>query len=57
MNVTDLGYKYEAASPTKRSSKASSTSNSIGGTIAHLLNDIWNGLKGLGSSESVKITW
>ncbi|KAH8118407.1 hypothetical protein DFH11DRAFT_670599 [Phellopilus nigrolimitatus] len=56
VNATDLGYKYDYSAPEKRSQKASSQT-SLGGTIVHLINDIWNGLQGTGNAEPVKITW
>ena len=59
VNVTDLGYKYEQPVTSERSQKstASGKVSDIGGTVSHLLNDVWNGLKGTGDSDTVKITW
>lgn len=60
VNVTNLDYKYDQPLQ-ERDKKAPGTENTgsknMGGTISHLINDIWNGLKGLGKSETVKITW
>ena len=60
VNVTNLDYKYNQPLQ-ERDKKAPGTENTgsknMGGTISHLINDIWNGLKGLGKSETVKITW
>lgn len=53
VNVTNLSYKYDKPALDRRAS----SSKSAGGTVAHLINDVWNGLKGIGSTEDVKITW
>lgn len=58
VNVTDLGYKYDQPILGKRSSKTSEkASMGVGGTVSHLINDAWNGLKGIGEPQQVKITW
>ena len=72
INATDLGYKYnDFGKPSGHQSRKTSakvvlsadanvlsnTLSHIGGTIVHLLNEVWNDLKGFGKSEQVKITW
>ena len=72
INATDLGYKYnDSGKPSGHQSRKTSakvvlssdanvlsnTLSHIGGTIVHLLNEVWNDLKGFGKSEQVKITW
>ena len=45
--------KSKKAHPKKKASKSSK----IGGSIAHLLEDVWQGLKGIGSPQRATITW
>lgn len=54
VNVTDLDYKYSGSRNRKR---ASSSNSAKGGSVSHLINTVWNGLKGMGSTSTVKITW
>ena len=42
------------STPIKRSKSKSSIDL---GSVSHLLNTVWNGLKGIGGSENVIITW
>ena len=53
VNTTDMSYRHDD----KPVSRSSDDDESAGGTAAHLLNDVWNGLKGIGDPETVKITW
>lgn len=55
VNVTNLDYKYAEPMHRKRASSSNTAEN--GGAVSHLINDVWNGLKGIGSSLDVKITW
>ncbi|TDL29381.1 hypothetical protein BD410DRAFT_811038 [Rickenella mellea] len=63
VNVTNLSYKYGSQNRVppivKRGSNSKSTSKSLSlmGTVTHLIGDVWNGLKGIGTTETVKITW
>ncbi|KLO08524.1 hypothetical protein SCHPADRAFT_835226 [Schizopora paradoxa] len=57
VNATSLGYKQEAEEPEKRSAAKAASKLSLGGTVSHAINEVWNGLKGKGSSQTVKITW
>ena len=52
VNVSDPAVKYDKESPSRRDSK-----DTLSGSTAHLLNDVWNGLKGIGDPSTVKITW
>ena len=54
VNVTDLDYKYSGSRNRKR---ASSSNSAEGGSVSHLIDDVWNGLKGIGSTSNVVITW
>lgn len=41
-----------------RSERSTGRSTSLlGGTVSHLINSVWDALKGVGSSENVTITW
>jgi hypothetical protein len=42
--------------PQKQNNKGKGGSN-IGGTVKHILGNVWNGLKALGQPEPVIITW
>jgi hypothetical protein len=42
--------------PQKQNNKGNGGSN-IGGTVKHILGNVWNGLKALGQPEPVIITW
>ncbi|KAI5123398.1 hypothetical protein M0805_006106 [Coniferiporia weirii] len=60
VNATDLNYKYDYSAPKSRDPKSSSKTSqkfTLTGTIAHLVDTIWNGMKGTGTAETVKITW
>lgn len=39
------------------SARHTSSELSLGGAVSHLINDVWDALKGLGKSEGVTITW
>ena len=56
VNATDLDYKYPESKIRKRAS-SSKAAVSKGGAISHLINEVWNGLKGIGSTSKVEITW
>ena len=55
VNATDMSYRHDDKPFSRR--VRSDSDDSTGGTAAHLLNAVWNGLKGIGASETVKITW
>src|SRR4051794_6452498 len=55
VNVSDLAYKYPSNTmpqPAKRGGKTGKTksalSSVLAATVSHLVDDIWNGLKGVG---------
>lgn len=52
VNVSDTVVKHNEKTLNNRGSK-----DTLSGSAAHLLNDAWNGLKGIGGSSTVKITW
>lgn len=70
VNASDLGYKYDGSAVnhiSKRIPKSKSlidadtdgvlSLSGLGGAVSHLVNDVWNALKGIGKPTDVKITW
>jgi len=65
VTASDLDYKYRPSNNTqhsgslvKRTAKATKLVDiSIGDTVKGVLNNVWNGLKGIGRPEAVTITW
>lgn len=56
VNTTNLDYKYSKPKLSKRAS-SNKAATSQGGIVSHLINEVWNGLKGTGTALEVKITW
>ncbi|OCB87538.1 hypothetical protein A7U60_g5443 [Sanghuangporus baumii] len=59
VNVTDLSYKYDQATPVKREHKPKSgkSNKNSAGTLFGLTDALKAGLKAIGGAEKVEITW
>lgn len=55
VNVTNLAYKYKRGP--KGSPQRPKSKSVLNGELGSVVNKIWEGLKGVGSTESVIITW
>jgi hypothetical protein len=49
--------RKKASSQSEKKKKPAHHGKTLGGTVKHILGDVWNGLKALGQPEPVTITW
>jgi hypothetical protein len=61
LNATNMAYADPVGALSKRGKKSKDKdtkgASKDSGGVAGLLNGVWNGLKGIGGPQSVKITW
>ncbi|KXN83718.1 hypothetical protein AN958_00860 [Leucoagaricus sp. SymC.cos] len=57
VNVTNLQYKYRRDFNGEKHEASPKHHTGVGGAIQGALEDVWNGLRGIGVAQDVTITW